>query len=126
MIAETARMRADLSSVTATDELVVELRTLAIHREDLMADWVREFNRLRDLLSGTFPTRERSFDYSTRSALILLTGFQTPESIARTVSPPICTSTAPGPRASQRWPRRRWPQPGLKPCACPMRPPQRC
>lgn len=75
MIAETARIRAELSPVTATDELLVELRTLTSHREDLTADWVRGVNRLRDLLAGVFPALERSFDYSTRTALILLTGF---------------------------------------------------
>jgi transposase len=81
VIAETARMRTDLSPITASDELVVELRVLTAHREDLMADWVRGVNRLRDLLTGIFPALERAFDYSTRSALILLTGFQTPRAI---------------------------------------------
>lgn len=81
VIAETARMRSDLSPVTASDDLVVELRTLTSHREDLMADWVRGVNRLRELLTGIFPALERAFDYSTRSALVLLTGFQTPDAI---------------------------------------------
>jgi len=81
VIAETARMRTDLTPVTATDDLVVELSRLTAHREDLMADWVRGVNRLRDLLTGIFPALERAFDYSTRSALILLTGFQTPQAI---------------------------------------------
>lgn len=81
VIAETARMRTDLSPVTATDDLVVELTRLTAHREDLMADWVRGVNRLRDLLTSVFPTLERAFDYSTRSALVLLTGFQTPDAI---------------------------------------------
>lgn len=81
VIAETARMRSDLSPVTATTELAAELTRLTAHREDLMADWVRGINRLRELLTGIFPALERAFDYSTRSALILLTGFQTPEAI---------------------------------------------
>lgn len=81
VIAETARMRTDLTPVTATDDLVIELTRLSAHREDLMADWVRGVNRLRDLLTGIFPALERAFDYSTRSALILLTGFQTPQAI---------------------------------------------
>ena len=81
VIAETARMRDDLTPVTATDDLVVELTRLTGHREDLMADWVRGVNRLRDLLTSIFPALERAFDYSTRSALVLLTGFQTPEAI---------------------------------------------
>ncbi|MDX6584865.1 MAG: hypothetical protein QOI10_4049 [Solirubrobacterales bacterium] len=81
IIAETARMRGDLTVVTASDELVVELTRLTAHREDLMADWVRGVNRLRDLLTSIFPALERAFDYSNRSPLVLLTGFQTPESI---------------------------------------------
>ncbi|CUU59116.1 Transposase IS116/IS110/IS902 family protein [Parafrankia irregularis] len=81
VIAETARMRADLTPVTVTDDLVVELPRLTAHREDLMADWARGVNRLRDLLTGIFPALERAFDYSTRSALVLLTGFQTPQAI---------------------------------------------
>jgi transposase len=81
VIAETARMRSDLTVVTATDDLVVELARLTAHREDLMADWVRGVNRLRDLLMSIFPALERAFDYSTRSPLVLLTGFQTPAAI---------------------------------------------
>lgn len=81
VIAETARMRTDLTVLTATDDLVVELTRLTAHREDLMSDWVRGVNRLRDLLTGIFPALERAFDYSTRSALVLLTGYQTPDAI---------------------------------------------
>jgi transposase len=78
IIADTARMRGDLSELTATDELVVELTRLTSYRADVMADWVRGINRLRDLLTSIFPALEASFDYSTRSALILLTGCCTP------------------------------------------------
>jgi transposase len=81
VIAETARMRADLTPVTATGDLVAELTRLTAHRDDLMADWARGVNRLRDLLTGIFPALERAFGYSTRSALILLTGYQTPATI---------------------------------------------
>lgn len=80
-IAETARMRGDLTVVTGTDELIADLRVLVGRRADLMADWVRQINRLRELLASIFPALERAFDYSTRSALILLTGFQTPDQI---------------------------------------------
>ena len=48
-----------------------------------MADWVRGVNRLRELLGSIFPGLEQAFDYSTRSALILLTGFQTPAGLRR-------------------------------------------
>ncbi len=82
VIADTARMRhRDLTELTAPDELVVELARLTAHRADLMADWVRGVNRLRELLTGIFPALERSFDFSTRSALILVAGYCTPTEI---------------------------------------------
>jgi transposase len=81
VIADTARMRGDLTELAATDELVVELTRLVSWRADVMADWVRGVNRLRDLLASIFPALEASFDYSTRSALILLTGYCTPAEI---------------------------------------------
>jgi transposase len=81
VIADIARMRRDLVPVTATDELVAELARLTSHRADLMADWVRWVNRLRELLGSIFPALEAAFDYSTRSALILVTGFCTPAEV---------------------------------------------
>ena len=81
LIADVARMRRDLTTITLTDELVVELTRLIAHRADLMADWVRGINRLRELLGSVFPGLETAFDYSTRSALVLITGFCTPAEI---------------------------------------------
>jgi transposase len=81
VIADTARMRGDLAELTATDELVVELARLTSYRADVMADWVRGVNRLRDLLTSIFPALEASFDYSTRSALILVAGYCTPAEV---------------------------------------------
>lgn len=81
VIAETARLRSDLTPLTSSDEIVADLRVLTAHRADLMDDWVRGVNRLRELLASIFPALERAFDYSTRSALILLTGFQTPPAV---------------------------------------------
>lgn len=86
IIAETARLRRDLTEITTPDDLVVELSLLVGHRADLMADWVRGVNRLRDLLTRVFPALERAFDYSNRAPLILLTGYCTPEAI-RQASP---------------------------------------
>ncbi|MBE3016350.1 IS110 family transposase, partial [Microbispora sp. NEAU-D428] len=83
IIADTARMRGDLAELSPSDELVVELTRLTAYRTDAMADWVRGVNRLRDLLSGIFPALERSFDFSTRSALILVAGYCTPVEIRR-------------------------------------------
>jgi transposase len=81
VIAETARLRRDLTAVSAPDELVVELTRLTGHRADLMADWVRGINRLRDLLTSIFPALERAFDYSTRAALMLVAGFPTADAV---------------------------------------------
>lgn len=77
-IAETARLRSDLVTITIPDQVVADLQVLTARRADVMADWVRGVNRVRDLLAAVFPSLERAFDYSTRSALILLTGYQTP------------------------------------------------
>lgn len=79
IIAETARLRRDLTEVTTPDELVIELSRLTAYRSDLMDDWVRGINRLRDLLTSIFPALERALDYSTRSALILASGLCTPD-----------------------------------------------
>ena len=80
-IAETVRLRSDLVSITSPDQVVTDLQVLTAQREDLMADWVRGINRLRALLASIFPALERAFDYSARSPLILLTGFQTPAAL---------------------------------------------
>ena len=85
VIAETLRHRGDLAEVEVATSLVTELRLLVTHRTDLVGDRVRMVNRLRDVLSGYFPALERSFDYAhSRGALVLLTGYQTPQTIRRT------------------------------------------
>ncbi len=82
VIAETVRHRGDLTPVEVPPTLVTELRLLVTHRTDLVADRVRMINRLRDVLSGYFPALERAFDFSTsRGALVLLTGYQTPVAV---------------------------------------------
>ncbi|WP_421844812.1 IS110 family transposase [Mycobacterium sp.] len=81
VIAETARMRSDLATVTIPDDLVMELTQLTGYRTDLMADWVRGINRLRSLLGSIFPALEAAFDYSTRTPLILVAGLCTPAEI---------------------------------------------
>lgn len=80
-IAETARLRGDLVPITSPDQVITDLQVLTAQREDLMADWVRGVNRLRALLASIFPALERAFDYSARSPLILLTGYQTPAAL---------------------------------------------
>jgi len=84
VIARSVRQRGDLTEVEVSATLIAELRLLVTHRADLVADRVRTINRLRDVLSGYFPALERAFDYAhSRSALVLLTGYQTPATIHR-------------------------------------------
>jgi transposase len=81
VIAQTARMRQDLLAARPRGELVAELAVLVGHRSDLMADWVRTVSRLRGLLQASFPGLERCFAFTSRSALVLVSRYQTPEAL---------------------------------------------
>ncbi|RAS65575.1 transposase IS116/IS110/IS902 family protein [Lentzea atacamensis] len=82
VIADQARMRRDLHPMTTGDEIAIELRILTARRYDLTADRTRSINRLRAQLLEYFPALERAFDYSTsKAALVLLTGYQTPAAL---------------------------------------------
>lgn len=81
IIADTARMRRDLTAITVTGELVVELTRLTAHRADLMADWGARDQPAARAARLDLPGLEAAFDYSTRSALILVTGFCTPAEV---------------------------------------------
>lgn len=84
VIAETVRLRRDLSVIDTDTDLVRNLAVLTGHRADLIADRVRMINRLRDLMTSVFPSVERAFDYSShKGALVLLTGYPTPDRIRR-------------------------------------------
>ena len=84
VIAETVRIRSDLPVIDHDTDLVRELAVLTGHRADLVADRVRMLNRLRDLMTSVFPSLEREFDYSScKGALVLLTGYGTPQRIRR-------------------------------------------
>jgi transposase len=84
IIADQARMRRDLQPLRAGDDLAVELRILTGRRTDLVADRTRAINRPRAQLLEYFPALERAFDYSaSKAALILLTGYQTPDGLRR-------------------------------------------
>lgn len=84
IIADQARMRRDLHPMRPGDELGAELRILTSRRSDLVTDRTRAINRLRAQLLEYFPALERAFDYShSKAALILLTGYQTPEALRR-------------------------------------------
>ena len=84
VIADQARMRRDLQPLRPGDEIAVDLRILTARRGDLVADRTRAINRLRAQLLEYFPALERAFDYShSKAALILLSGYQTPDGIRR-------------------------------------------
>ncbi|WP_035698285.1 IS110 family transposase [Glycomyces tenuis] len=84
VIAETARLRRDLTEVEIPAQLVADLGMLTERRRDIAAERIRAINQLRDLLSGVFPTLERALDLAgSRAGLVLLTGFQTPAAIRR-------------------------------------------
>jgi transposase len=80
IIAETARLRRDLTIINHSTDLIRNLGLLTAHRADLIADRVRMINRLRDVMTSVFPALEREFDYSSsKGALVLLTGYASPE-----------------------------------------------
>ncbi len=84
VIADQARMRRDLHPLAETSEIAVGLKILTARRMDLSADRTRAINRLRAQILEYFPALERAFDYSTsKTALILLTGYQTPAALRR-------------------------------------------
>lgn len=83
VIANTARMRADLAQLHTPDDLVAHLSLLAGHRSDLSAEWVRGVNRLRALLVRVCPALEQALNYTTVSALILIAEFCTPAAIRK-------------------------------------------
>ncbi|MGW9137602.1 IS110 family transposase [Streptomyces sp. NPDC055681] len=84
VIADQARMRRDLQPLAAEDEIAMDLRILTGRRFDLTADRTRAINRLRSQMLTYFPALERAFEYKTsKGALVLLTGFQTPAALRR-------------------------------------------
>lgn len=84
IIADQARMRRDLQPIRLGDDIATELRLLTAHRTDLACDKTRAINRMRASLGEFFPGLEAAFDYSTsKAALLLLTGYQTPAGIRR-------------------------------------------
>lgn len=84
IIADQARMRRDLTPLRPGDEIAVDLRILTSRRTDLVTDRTRAINRLRAQLLEYFPALEQAFDYGhSKAALILLTGYQTPDGLRR-------------------------------------------
>jgi len=82
IIADQARMRRDLRPVGGGNQISTDLRLLTSHCMDLVYDRVRLINRLRALLEY-LPALEAAFNYSKKEPLVLLSGFQTAETIRR-------------------------------------------
>ena len=77
-----ARMRNDLQTLRAGDEISTGLRLLTARRADKSAGRVRAINRLHAQLLEYFPALERAFDYSrSKAALTLLSKHRTPDGI---------------------------------------------
>ncbi len=84
VIAETARLRRDLTVVDQMTDLARNLAVLTAHRADLVADRVRGINRLRDLMTSVFPALEREFDCAfCKGALVLVSEYATPDRLRR-------------------------------------------
>ncbi|WP_030420282.1 IS110 family transposase [Streptomyces sp. NRRL F-5065] len=84
VIADTARLRQGFAPVEVPTDLAADLALLTTHRTDLIADRVRLFNRLHDVLTGISPALEAAFDYADhKGALVLLTGYPTPAALRR-------------------------------------------
>src|SRR4029450_8792059 len=60
VIANTARMRRDLTVVKPPTDLVARLALLVAHRADLIEEWVRGINRLRRLMLAVSAGLERA------------------------------------------------------------------
>lgn len=84
IIADQARMRADLKPVRIADPVAGDLRLLTAHRLDVVHDRVRAINRLRATMLEYFPALERAFDYSkNKAALTLVTRYATPSGLRK-------------------------------------------
>lgn len=83
VIADQVRTRQDLRAVVAQTELDIELRLLVSRRRDLAEEQTRRLNRMHDLLSTIFPELERALDFTTKTALTLLSSFVIPAELRR-------------------------------------------
>ncbi len=83
VIADQARMRADLGELTPSEGELAELQLLLARRRDLITDQTRSITRLREALLSLFPALERALDLNNRGALTLVAHYQTPAAIRR-------------------------------------------
>ena len=84
VIAEQARMRADLAELAPEEDALAELQLLLARRRDLVVDRTRAVTRLRETLLGLFPALERALDLGAKGPLVFLTRYQSPAKIRRT------------------------------------------
>src|SRR5512147_2371842 len=78
VIADQVRMRRALRVIEAERELDLDMRLLVGRRRDLIDEQTRRIGRLRDLLVSIFPSLERTFDYTTKGPLWLVSKYVTP------------------------------------------------
>ena len=83
VIADQVRTRQDLRGVTGNSELDIELRLLVSRRRDLAEEQTRRLNRMHDLLAAIFPELERALDFTTKTALTLLSSLVSPLELRR-------------------------------------------
>jgi transposase len=83
VIADQARMRADLGRLEPGDEALAELQLLLARRRDLVADRTRAVTRLRETLLALLPALERAFNFNTRGPLELVASYQSAGAIRR-------------------------------------------
>lgn len=83
VIADQVRTRQDLRAVAGNSELDIELRLLVSRRRDLAEEQTRRLNRMHDLLAAVFPELERALDFTTKTALTLLSSLVTPLELRR-------------------------------------------
>jgi transposase len=77
-IAEQVRIRSDLRPIEPGTELDIEIRLLVSRRGDIVQAQTQRISRMRDLLTGIFPSLEACLDLKTKGPLHLLTKFVTP------------------------------------------------
>jgi transposase len=84
VIADQARMRADLGALQPGEGELAELELLLARRRDLVTDQSRTIIRLKEALLALFPALERTLDLNRKGALTLVAHYQTPARIRRT------------------------------------------
>lgn len=81
VIADQVRTRRDLRRLAAEPEATVELRLLVARRRDLVTEQTRRLSRLHDLLGSIHPGLERALDLTTKSGLLVVARYVTPNEI---------------------------------------------